>query len=277
MSGQYPIPNKYQIEAFWGRNKKNHVQTSIDYVEGIPHFKIEWIYNEQNCIVVSQISPSDVSNQYCNIRYSERKTAISGILVFGLQLYEKLTKAMPKKNQPQCIKPLSDLSNSSYRNKIKKAGESLFNDFEKKKKIWHSIDNSKLKELVLEAGEQPWLIKFEEDQQLEEKKAQKIVQIINESNISRRGYRALTTTSTDLLKEWLVSKEKNNVNETMQNHIPLLLFDMNANSDSDSASDSDSEHDSDSESDSNGGSDLDSEVIATTLEKGAYRNITAIL
>jgi len=98
--GQYPIPNKYQIEAFWGHNKKNHIQTSIDYVEGIPYFKIEWIQNEQNCVVVSQISPSDASNKYCNIRYPERKTAISGILMFGLQLYEELTKAMPKKNQP---------------------------------------------------------------------------------------------------------------------------------------------------------------------------------
>ncbi|CAG8733992.1 13589_t:CDS:2, partial [Racocetra fulgida] len=227
---------------------------------------IEWIHYEQNCIVVSRISPLDASNQYCNIRYLERKTAISGILVFGLQLYEELTKAMPKKNQPICIKPLSDLSNSSHRNKIKKA--------EKKKKIWHLVDNSKLKELVLEAGEQPWLIKFEEDRQLEEKKAQKIVQIMDEFNISRRGYRALTTTSPDLPKEWLVSKEKNNVNETMQNHIPLLLFVINANSDSDSASDSDSERDSDSESDSNSGSDLDSEVIATTLEKERHYTIS---
>ncbi|CAG8591650.1 10692_t:CDS:2, partial [Scutellospora calospora] len=65
--GQYPIPNKYQIEAFWGRNKKNHVQTSIDYVEGIPYFKIEWIHNEQNYIIVSQISPSDASNKYLQI------------------------------------------------------------------------------------------------------------------------------------------------------------------------------------------------------------------
>ncbi|CAG8645445.1 2108_t:CDS:2, partial [Scutellospora calospora] len=129
----------------------------------------------------SQISPSDASNKYCNIRYSERKTAISGILVFGLQF---------------------DLSNSSHRNKIKKASESLFNNFEKKKlKIWHSVDNSKLKELVLEVDEQPWLIKFEEDRQLEEKKAQKIVQIMDQSNISRRGYRALTTASQDLPKE----------------------------------------------------------------------------
>ena len=48
-----------------------------------------------------------------------------------------------------------------------------------KKKIWHPVDNSKIKELVLESGEQPWLIKFEENRQLEEKKAQKIVQIID--------------------------------------------------------------------------------------------------
>ncbi|CAG8687346.1 6257_t:CDS:2, partial [Cetraspora pellucida] len=161
--GQYPIPNDYQIEAFWGRNEKNHVQSSIDYVEGTPYFKIKWIHNEQNYIIVSQTSPSDAFNKYCNVRYFRKNTAISGILIFGLQLYEELTKVVPKKNRPRFIKPLSDLSNSSHRKKIKKAGKSLFNDFEKKKKIWHPTDNPRLKELVLEAGEQPWLIKFEED------------------------------------------------------------------------------------------------------------------
>ncbi|CAG8466198.1 17511_t:CDS:2 [Gigaspora rosea] len=246
---QYPIPNDYQIEAFWGRNEKNHIQASIEYVEGTPHFKIEWIHNEQNYIVVSQISPSDASNKYCNVRYSGKNIAIPGILIFRLQLFEELTKVVPKKNQPRFIKPLSDLSNSSYRKKIKKAGESLFNDFEKKK-IWHPVDNPRLKELVLEAGEQPWLIRFEEDRQLEKKKAQK-----------------------DLPKEWLVSEEKYIVNEIMQNYIPLLVFDLNAQTNSNS----DSESDSDSKSDSDSGSNLNSEIIATTLEKGAYRNISAIL
>ncbi|CAG8570630.1 4764_t:CDS:2, partial [Gigaspora rosea] len=81
---------------------------------------------------------------------------------------------------------------------------------------------------------------------------------MDQSNISRKGYRALTTTSQDLPKEWLVSKEKNNVNETMQNHIPLLVFDMNAQT-------------------NNSGSNLDSEVTAAILETGTYRNISAIL
>ncbi|CAG8557466.1 14367_t:CDS:2, partial [Dentiscutata heterogama] len=131
--GQYPIPNDYQIEAFWE--------------------------------LVSQISPSDASSKYCNVRYSGKNIAISEILIFGLQLYEELTKAEPKKNKPRLIKPLSDLSNSLHRKKIRKASESLFNDFEKKKNFWHPADNPKLKELVLEASKQPWLIKFKEDRQ----------------------------------------------------------------------------------------------------------------
>ncbi|CAG8748930.1 13877_t:CDS:2, partial [Cetraspora pellucida] len=101
--------------------------------------------------------------------------------------------------------------------------------------------NPKLKEIVLKAGEQPWLVKFEEDQQLEKKKIQ---------------------------------KEKHNVDKIMQKHIPLLVFDMKpqtSNSDLNSKnSDSDSENsDLDSE-DSNSDSedsDLDSEKIAIILEK----------
>ncbi|CAG8787827.1 35873_t:CDS:2 [Gigaspora margarita] len=252
LPGLYPIPDNYEIETSWGRSKKNYVQASINYIEKVPHFKIEWTYNEQTYVIVSPISPSDASNKYCNIQYSGKKTAFSGILIFGLQLYEELNNAIPKKN----------LHNV---NKIKRMAKNLIDNFEaKKNKVWHPADNPKLKEIVIEAGEQPWLIKFEKDEQLEQKKAQKIVQIMDESNISRRGYRSLTATSKDLPKEWLVSEKKHNIDEIMQMHIPLLVFDMKSqisNSDSDSDSDSDSNN----------------EENVITLEKGGYRSISKIL
>src|SRR6185437_9420140 len=124
------------------------------------------------------------------IQYSGKKTAFSGILIFGLQLYEELNNAIQKKKHSKCIKHLSNISNISHRNKIKRMAKNLIDNFEtKKNKVWHPADNPKLKEIVIEAGEQPWLIKFEKEEQLEQKKAQKIVQIMDESNISRRGYR----------------------------------------------------------------------------------------
>ncbi|CAG8844717.1 21482_t:CDS:2, partial [Racocetra persica] len=64
--GVYPIPNNYKIEVSWGRNERNHVQASINYVEQIPHFEIEWIHDKQKYAIVSQISPSDASAKYCN-------------------------------------------------------------------------------------------------------------------------------------------------------------------------------------------------------------------
>ncbi|CAG8551495.1 16414_t:CDS:2, partial [Dentiscutata heterogama] len=205
--GLYPIPDDYQIEVFWGCSEKNHVQVSINYIERIPHFKIEWIH--------------DMREYEHFLEY--------------LQLYEELTKTVPKTNQSRYIKPLSDISNSLYRKKIKIATENLFNDFEtEKNKIWHSLNNPKLKEIVLEAGEQPWLVKFEEDQQLEKKKAQKVVQAINHSNISRRGYRALTTTSQDLPKEWLLQTSNSDPN--------------NENSDSNSEDNNSDSEDSDLDS-----------------------------
>ncbi|CAG8650505.1 9456_t:CDS:2, partial [Dentiscutata heterogama] len=231
---------------------------SIDYVERIPNFIIEWIYNNQKYIVVSQTSPSDASNKYCNVR---KKTAFSGILVFGLQLYEELIKAIQKKSHSRCVKPLSDLSNYSYRNRTKRAAKNLFDDFEaKKNKIWNPKNNPRLKKIVLEAGKQPWVVKFDEDQQLEKKKARKIVQSMDQSNISRRGYRALTVASQDLPKEWLISREKHKIDEIMQKHIPLLEYDMiqMQNNDSD---DSDELDELD---------ELDSEKITNTLEKGGY-------
>ncbi|CAG8477250.1 16881_t:CDS:2, partial [Racocetra fulgida] len=167
LPGVYPIPNNYKIEVFWGHIEKNHIQASIDYIEGIPNYTIEWTNNEQKYIIILQILPSDAASKYCN-----------------------LTKVIPKKNHPWCAKPLSDLGNDSYRDKTKRAAKSLFNDFEiKKKKIWHLTDNSKLKEIVMEVGEQPWLVKFDENQQLEKKKG------------AKNKYRALTTASQDLPKE----------------------------------------------------------------------------
>ncbi|CAG8783257.1 10992_t:CDS:1, partial [Gigaspora margarita] len=129
---------------------------------------------------VSQISSSDAFYKYCNIRYLEKKTTIAELLIFELQFYEELTEAAKKKHS-QCIKLLSDLSNTSYRSKIKKVNESLFNDFEKKN-FCEPVNNPKPKEIVIEANKNLWLIK----QQLEEKKAQKIVQVMDQSNISRR-------------------------------------------------------------------------------------------
>ncbi|CAG8543670.1 15610_t:CDS:2 [Dentiscutata erythropus] len=131
-----------------------------------------------------------------------KKTAFSGILIFGLQIYKELTKTIPKKNYLRCVKPLNDLSNYSHRNRTKRAAKSLFDDFESKKnKIWNPKDNPRLKEIVIEVGKQPWLIKFNKDQQLEKNKSQKIIQTMDQSNVSQKGYRALTVTSYNLPKE----------------------------------------------------------------------------
>ncbi|RIB11658.1 hypothetical protein C2G38_2202899 [Gigaspora rosea] len=246
LPGSYSIPDNYEIETSWGRSIKNYVQASINYVEKTPHFKIEWTYNEQTYIVVSPILASDAS-----IKYS-----FSGIVIFELQLYEELSRAISKRKPLQYVNPLSDLSNVSHRNKIKRVAVNLFNNFEaKKNKIWNSADNPKLKNIVLEAGEQPWLIEFEKEQQLEKKKAQKIIQTMDQSNISRKGYRSLTDTSYNLPKEWLVSEEKHNIDKIMQTHIPLLVFNMKSQIQN---------------------SDSNSEEDVTTLEKGGYRSISKI-
>ncbi|CAG8503567.1 600_t:CDS:2, partial [Racocetra fulgida] len=77
--------------------------------------------------------------------------------------------------------------------------ENLFSSFDaKKNKIWHSKNNPKLKEIILEAG-----------------------------------YWDLTTSSHDLPKEWLVSKEKSNIAEIMQRHIPLLIYNIKTTDDFD--------------------------------------------
>ncbi|CAG8513400.1 7349_t:CDS:2, partial [Scutellospora calospora] len=191
--GIYPISNNYEIETFWKRNEKNHIQASINYVDKTPHYIIEWTYHKQNYI----------------IQYLKRKTALSGILIFEIQLYKELTKNIPKTNHLKYIKPLSEISNRAHRNRTKRAAENLFNEFENKKnKIWHSKDNPKLKEI------------------LEKKQAQKIIQTMDQSKILRNGYRVLTATSRDLSKELLISKERHNIDKIIQKHILILVYSM---------------------------------------------------
>ncbi|CAG8746521.1 16952_t:CDS:2, partial [Dentiscutata erythropus] len=216
------------------------------------------MYNKQEYAVVSQTSPSDATNKYCNVR----------ILVFGLQIYKEITKTILKKNYPRCVKPLSDLSNYSYRNRTKRVAKSLFNDFESKKnKIWNLKNNSKFKETVIEADKQPWLIKFDKDQQLEKNKAQKIVQTINHSNILRKGYRALTITSYDLLKEWLVSREKHKIDKIMQKYIPLLEFGIKTQMQDDNSNNFNESNDSDDSDELDESDNLDNEKVTNILEK----------
>ncbi|CAG8733323.1 14097_t:CDS:2, partial [Cetraspora pellucida] len=124
--------------------------------------------------------------------------------------------------------PLSDISNSSCRKKIKRAAKNLFNDFEtEKNKIWHSLDNPKLKEIVLKAGEQLWLVKFEEDQQLEKKRHK--------------------------------NKKKHNVDEIIQKHIPLLVFDMKPQTSNSNLNSKNSDLDSENSDSDSKNSNSDSE------------------
>ena len=53
------------------------------------------------------------------------------------------------------------------------------------------------------------------------------VKAIDQGPISRDGYRAITSLSNDLIKEWAVSEEKAIINKEMQDKIPISIIKLN--------------------------------------------------
>ncbi|POG69387.1 hypothetical protein GLOIN_2v1777095, partial [Rhizophagus irregularis DAOM 181602=DAOM 197198] len=82
----FPVPDNYIIETTWGRsNNCQTIQCSIYYIEGNPHYLICFGNNFQHQVVSVQ-STFDVSVELHNIITSNKKTAVSGVHLYGLQL-----------------------------------------------------------------------------------------------------------------------------------------------------------------------------------------------
>ncbi|EXX53351.1 uncharacterized protein OCT59_003777 [Rhizophagus irregularis] len=93
----FPVPDNYIIKTTWGRsNNCQTIQCSIYYIEGNPHYLICFGNNFQHQVVSVQ-STFDVSVELHNIITSNKKTAVSGVHLYGLQLkcIDKNRKSKP--------------------------------------------------------------------------------------------------------------------------------------------------------------------------------------
>ncbi|PKC54280.1 hypothetical protein RhiirA1_477650 [Rhizophagus irregularis] len=82
----FPVPDNYIIKTTWGRsNNCQTIQCSIYYIEGNPHYLICFGNNFQHQVVSVQ-STFDASVELHNIITSNKKTAVSGVHLYGLQL-----------------------------------------------------------------------------------------------------------------------------------------------------------------------------------------------
>ncbi|PKY30610.1 hypothetical protein RhiirB3_447780 [Rhizophagus irregularis] len=82
----FPVPDNYIIKTTWGRsNNCQTIQCSIYYIEGNPHYLICFGNNFQHQVVSVQ-STFDASVELHNIITPNKKTAVSGVHLYGLQL-----------------------------------------------------------------------------------------------------------------------------------------------------------------------------------------------
>ncbi|GES96088.1 hypothetical protein GLOIN_2v1809230 [Rhizophagus clarus] len=98
----FPVPDYYIIKTTWGRsNNSRTIQYSIYYIEGEPHYLICFRDNLQYQVVSVQ-SPFDASVELHKIITPNKKTAVSGIHLFGLQLkcIDRNRKGRPRELKP---------------------------------------------------------------------------------------------------------------------------------------------------------------------------------
>jgi hypothetical protein len=154
---------------------------------------------------------------------------ISGPLLFGLKLLsvENVRKVLPLNHNPR-IRPFGDLSISTKRRKVLKIAQQVLDTVEEEKEnIFHLDDCLKIKQARFEIGGAWFDVSFGNlDEKSEEERKKAIVKSLDDSRITREGYRSLARIEQDLPRERAIFEMRQKINLEMNNQIPLSLVDI---------------------------------------------------
>ncbi|RIB06027.1 hypothetical protein C2G38_2218080 [Gigaspora rosea] len=215
---QYRVPHNYIVKTTFGSKQSQKIITcSIQYQDKTPEFKIEFIYNNNTEIVISNKSASNAANLYI-LQYHElasieieqktgqkpipKKTKLNGVYVFELQL-EQINKIRDQQSTTKRRKPFEDLGNSMQLKRSKYFGNQLLNLFEQQaSQAFNNDDNVSLEGLIFSVGAQRFHINYEElNSKNIELQKQAVVKAMDIGGISRNTYRLLAAIGHDLPRE----------------------------------------------------------------------------
>ncbi|GET00460.1 hypothetical protein GLOIN_2v1472827 [Rhizophagus clarus] len=262
----FRIPDNYEAETSLRKPKTRQVvRCIIKYVEKNP---VYWIYygDRFQYHVKSEKSSSDVACLYAKALNPETKTRYSGPHFFGLHL-EILQQTRDTHRRATVLKSFDNLTSTGQNNRAKKIAKSVSAIFDQEMtKSCHLDDNPNLKSIEFSIKDNFFNFSFNEENVEIKHKARAAVQACDKGQVTREGYRILSSISQDLPREWKVSAEKKEITHEMNEIIPISLINITP-----------------SPSDNSVNSEIhinDSEIINNlqqSIGKGGQRNIINIL
>ncbi|CAG8701833.1 8775_t:CDS:2, partial [Gigaspora rosea] len=195
-----------------------------------PIYKIEWFDKDTNKknIVYSMKSTTDVANLYIksNYQFENKKTALSGPLIFGLHL-KILESERIRHQRSKILQPINKLSNSTQCIRAKELAKPILTTFNNKSQnLYHPDDSPELNQIIYELSNTVWNIQFKQKNN-EKEQILPYVKAIDKGKVTQKGYQALVAISHDIPREYLVSQTQSNINSTMNQQICISLIDIN--------------------------------------------------
>ncbi|POG83092.1 hypothetical protein GLOIN_2v1469570 [Rhizophagus irregularis DAOM 181602=DAOM 197198] len=223
----FPIPDNYTIKTTWGRaNNSCTIQCSIYYVEEKPHYLICFGDNLQYQVFSAQ-SPFDASVELHKIITPDRRTAVSGVHLFGLQL-----KCINRncKGRPRELKLHKESSKTTQIKRAKGLAKKEQVHFENTiKDFYNPKDRVVLKAIDFTVENKEYHVTFGDENYVKKKqKLQSIAYVQDLENIPRDAYLHLAAVESILPREYAISQTRQEINAYMEELIPINFIDLNS-------------------------------------------------
>ncbi|GBC38066.2 hypothetical protein GLOIN_2v1488672 [Rhizophagus irregularis DAOM 181602=DAOM 197198] len=196
----FPIPDNYIIKTTWD---------NLQYQ------------------VVSAQSPFDASVELHKIITPDKKTAVSGVYLFGLQL-----KCIDRyrKGRPRELKLHEELSKTTQIKRAKGLAKKEQIHFENSiKNFYNPKDRVVLRTLDFTIENKEYHVTFEDDDSVKKKqKLQSMAYVQDIENIPRNAYRHLAAVESTLPREYAISQTRQEINACMGELIPINFIDLNS-------------------------------------------------
>src|SRR4051812_30471725 len=155
----------------------------------------------------------------------DKKTAVSGIHLFGLQL-----KCIDRnrKGKPRVLKLHDESSKSTQIKRSKGLAERVQVHFKNSTKdFYNSKDHVVLKSLEFTVQNKEYYSSFgEENPNKKKQKLQSIVRVQDVENVSRNTYRHFAALESKLPREYAVSQTRQEIDAYMEELIPINFIDL---------------------------------------------------
>ncbi|GES85286.1 hypothetical protein GLOIN_2v1488672 [Rhizophagus clarus] len=202
------------------------ISPEIIYYEGEPHYLICFGDNLQYQVVSVQ-SLFDASVELHKIITPNKKTAVSGIHLFGLQL-ECIDRNC--KSRLRELKPNEESSKTTQIKRTKGLAKKEQIHFEDSiKDFYNPKDRVVLKALNFTVENKEYHVSFGKDDDVKKKqKLHSMTYIQDVENIPRDAYRHLAAIESILPREYAISQTRQEINTCMEKLIPINFIDLNS-------------------------------------------------